>query len=105
MAAPFDNLTAAQIMSAIQNNCVALRNALYQFAKDEAWLSQYNQEDFTAVPPDGPGLSANSVSMTFSAVADGNGLGKLATTGTDPRNPGAGYVYMESIDALAGPYS
>jgi hypothetical protein len=105
MPVPFDNLTAAQIESSVQNNCTALRNALYQFMKDQAWLAQYSQVDFTAAPPNGPGMSQNATAAMFSAVADANGLALLATTGTDPRNPGPDYVYMTTINAVAGPLS
>jgi hypothetical protein len=101
MAAPFGQLTLAQVESSIQNNCVALRNALYNLQKAHGWISAYSAGDLEGAPLSAPSADAQAL---LNAAADGNGLALLAVTGTDPRNPGAGYVYMASINAVAGPF-
>jgi hypothetical protein len=102
MAAPFGQFTLAQIESSVQNALVALRNDLTRLQNIHAWLSAYSAGDFEGAPLSMPAADATAI---FSAVADANGLAQLAFTGTDSRNPGAGYVYMSSVNAVAGPLS
>jgi len=102
MSAPFGQFTLPQIESSVQNALVALRNDLARLQNIHAWLSAYSAADFEGAPLSMPAADAQAL---FSAVADANGLAQLAATGTDSRNPGAGYVYMASINTVAGPYS
>lgn len=52
--------------------------------------------DLTAAPPNGPGMDSTTAQDLLSACADAYGHSLLYQTGTDPRNPGAGYVYGAS---------
>lgn len=76
----------------------SLRDVLTQLQLEESqWVA------FTAAQLEAAGLSSSDYTFLSAALADANGLANVTFTGTDSRNPGAGYVYFNSMKQLVGP--
>jgi len=97
------NASAAQIITQVQVALAQFRTALQVAGSLYGWSAGVALNDLTAAPPDGPGMAQADAQDLLSAIADANGLLALFTTGTDPRNPGAGYNYGASVRRVIGP--
>ena len=91
-------LTALQITVNVQNKLAAHRRALEDLADVYAWSSGVAASDLVAI-----GFSAADAQSLLNAIADAHGEYMIHTTGTDPRNPPAPYIYAASQNALLGP--
>jgi hypothetical protein len=100
MAIYSDGITVDYVNSNAQAKLAALRRALHDVADFYAWLSAYAPADLVSL-----GFSAAGAQDIFSAFADANGMAQIYNTGTDSRNPGAGYVYANSQRVVIGPLS
>lgn len=91
------NVNGQLIINNVQALLAQIRDANTSKAQ---YLHDFQAEvslaDLTAVPPDGPGLDSATAQALLSACADAWGHAQLYQTGTDSRNPGAGYVYGAS---------
>jgi hypothetical protein len=97
------NASAAQIIAQVQVALAQFRSGLAIAGSLYGWSSGVALDDLTAAPPDGPGMAQADAQDLLSAIADANGLLQLFLTGTDPRNPGAGYNYGASVRLVIGP--
>jgi hypothetical protein len=97
------NANPQTIVSQVQAALVQIRSAMLTAQALYGWSSGTAMGDLTAAPPNGPGLPPADAQAVLSACADAYGLSLLYTTGTDPRNPGAGYVYGASQKIVIGP--
>lgn len=92
-------LSQSQVQNLVQQRLIALRNALDDVQKLYGWTSGLSPADLSTAS----GWSTGDATGVQAAVADANGLAIIAQTGTDPRNPGANYVYLASIRGVVGP--
>lgn len=90
--------TSGQILQKAQSTILQLRVALEACADLESWAAGISQADLVTA-----GFTSADASAVLSALADANGLAQIYKTGTDPRNPGAGYVYANSQNVVIGP--
>ena len=95
-------ITEAYVINNAQSRLAALRRALLDCAQFEAWLAGLAVTDLEAAPVS---MDVTSAQAIFNAMADANGMYQLYSTGTDTRNPGAGYVYGASQRVVIGPLS
>jgi len=91
-----ENASAEVIIQQVQGALIQIRDAqtAAQYLRD--FSAAVSLSDLTAAPPNGPGMSTATAQAILSACADAWGHAQLYQAGTDPRNPGAGYVYGAS---------
>lgn len=97
------NTTPQSIINQVQLGLSDIRNAMQSARVLHDWSSGIALADLTAAPPDGPGMVQADAQAVLNACADAFGFSQLYDTGTDPRNPGAGYVYGASQKIVLGP--
>ena len=97
------NVNTQNIINQVQQALVQIRAAMAIAEALYGWSSGVALSDLTTPPPNGPGIPQADAQAILSACADANGLALLYNTGTDPRNPGAGYVYGASQKIVIGP--
>lgn len=97
------NASSQGIINQVQQVLVSVRDAMDDASRLYAWSSAIALTDLTAVPPDGPGMPEADAQAILNACADAWGLYCLYNTGTDTRNPGAGYNYGASQKIVIGP--
>jgi hypothetical protein len=97
------NSNAASIISQVQQALLQIRKATELGLELYGWSSAIALSDLTAAPPNGPGMPLADAQAILSACADAYGYSMLYSTGTDPRNPGAGYPYGASQKIVIGP--
>lgn len=97
------NANAATLVYQVQQALAQIRSAMQTAEALHDWSAGTALADLTAAAPDGPGMPQADAQAILSACADAYGLSQLYNTGTDPRNPGAGYVYGASQKIVIGP--
>lgn len=90
------------IVNNVTTALAQIRSAMTAARYLHDFSSAISLNDLTAVPPDGPGLDSATAQALLSACADAYGFSQLYDTGTDPRNPPAGYVYGASQKLVLG---
>lgn len=94
----FGGLTPQQFINYAQLALVRHRDALLDVKKVSDGIAGYSQQDLINA-----GLTAAEASAITAAIADGMGEYNIHYSGSDPRNPGAGYIYASSQEAVIGP--
>lgn len=100
MAVILSTISGAEILGDAVNICKAVRDALAAAGQLQTYLAGLALTDLEGAPLN---MSASDAQAVKSAIADAAGLNAVLTTGTDSRNPGAGYVYLSSMAVLIGP--
>lgn len=83
--------SSQQIIAQCTNALTRLRDAFNDCTEQHLFLNAHIATDLEAL-----GMDPNTAQGLMNAMADAWGLGQIQNTGTDPRNPGAGYVYATS---------
>lgn len=96
----FAGISQAFVTNNAQSALSQLREALQRCTEIRQWLAAYSSSDLVAL-----GFSSADASAILSAFADADGLNQVYLTGTDSRDPGAGYVYANSQRVIIGPLS
>jgi hypothetical protein len=94
----YSNFSAGQLANVIINYVTQLTNNLYQIQLIQEKLSAFSAADLETA-----GISASDLAFIQSALADANGLAQIFFNGSDPRAPGAGYIYFNSIKQITTP--
>lgn len=102
----FETGTSPQaVVNQVSGVLTQLRNSLAAAKELQLWAAGVSISDLIALgfEPDADDntTSADAVAIK-SALADADGFAQLFDTGTDARNPGAGYIYGQSIRAVIG---
>lgn len=90
------------IVQQVQQALAQVRDAMTAAQYLHDFTGSVSLADLTALPPDGPGMDQPTAQAILSAGADAYGHMLLYQTGTDPRNPPAGYVYGASQKIVLG---
>lgn len=107
------NQNPAAIIAQVQVTLLQIRDAMNAATALGEWGAGVSLDELTAPPapvdgsgdggPYGPGMNSGDAQAVLSACADAAGLASLYNTGTDPRNPPAGYNYGASQRLVIGP--
>lgn len=90
--------TDAQVLGNTVNALIGLRKAYERIEELHSFTAGVAVADLT-----GLGLDPGTAQGILNALADAHGEYMIRTTGSDPRNPGAGYIYAASQNQLIGP--
>lgn len=96
--AVFGGVNGGTITDTVVTLARSTRDVLTRAGEVHAFLAGLSLADLQ-----GLGMSAGDAQAILNASADLAGLADLYSTGTDHRNPGAGYVYAASSRAIVGP--
>jgi soluble lytic murein transglycosylase-like protein len=96
------NTSPQSVISQVQQGLAQIRSAMQTAEALHDWAAAVAQADLTNPPPAGLGMPAADAQAILSACADAYGHFLLYSTGTDPRNPPAGYVYGASQKLVIG---
>lgn len=97
----YGGISADSINANAQSALLQLRVALQRCTDIHKWLAAGSAADLVTA-----GIAnTTDANDILSAFADADGLNQVFLTGTDSRNPGAGYVYANSTRAITGPLS
>jgi hypothetical protein len=94
----YSQINGQRIQSNFYSLFATLNDVFMQLQNEEARLIAFADADLES-----SGISANDLPFLKAAAADANGLANVFFTGTDPRNPGTGYVYFNSMKQILGP--
>lgn len=94
----YSTIAGQQVQAKFNQLFAQLTDILHQLQLEESKLAAFADVDLETA-----GISAGDLTFLKSAAADGKGIADVYFTGTDTRNPGAGYIYFNSVKQILGP--